>query len=195
VPEITITSQVPNGGGLNTMVATVTVTHFNSPIGEVDLQYEQSGTIGTTTSSAIQVTANVNGKAEASASFGVTESAFTMIASANADGSLQLTNEPATAAGTITLSNKCSFPVQFLFTPNDAATQIVTVAAGEELPISTAAQWTASGKVSTLNTGGWFDTLNDPQPSYDLATVGFNDANAVLTVVEGKDNYEIVVSD
>ena len=177
------------------MVATVTVTHFNSPIGEVDLQYEQSGTIGTTTSSAIQVTANVNGKAETSASFGVTESAFTMIASANADGSLQLTNEPATAAGTITFSNKCSFPVQFLFTPNDAATQTVTVAAGEELPISTAAQWTASGKVSTLNTGGWFDTLNDPQPSYDLATVGFNDANAVLTVVEGEDNYEIVVSD
>jgi hypothetical protein len=194
VPEITITSQVPNGDGLNTAVATVTVTHFDAAIGEVSLQYEESRTIGTTTSSAIHVTANVNGKAETSGSFGVAESAFTMIVSTNADSSLQLTKEPATAADTITLSNKCSFPVQFLFTPGDSATQTFMVAAGEELPISIAAQWKASGKVSSLNTGGWFGTLQSSPPSYDLAAVGFNNANAVLTVVEGDDNYEIVVS-
>ena len=195
VPEITIISQVPDVGSTDTSVVTVTVTHFNTPIGEVDLRYQESRTIGTTMSSAIQVTANVNGKTETSASFGVTESAFTMIASANADSSLQLTKEPATAADTITLSNKCSFPVQFLFTPDDAVTQTFMVTVGEELPISTAVQWKASGNVSMQNTVGWLKKLNPQGPPDDLPAVSFNNANAVLIVVQGKDNYEIVVSD
>lgn len=192
MPGVTITSQVANPSGEETAVVTVTVTHFNAPIGEVDLQHKESKTIGTTTSSAVQVTANVNGKTETSASVGVTESAFTMIAGASADSSLQLAKEPASATDTITLSNKCSFPVQFLFTPDDATTQTFMVPAGEELPISTAGQWKASGKVSIKTE--WFDALQDAPPPSDLAAVGFDNANALLTVVEGKDNYEIVVS-
>jgi len=173
--EITVTNTDEYG-------ATVTVTHWNTPIGHLTFDLKGTKTIGTTTSAAVKAAANVNGKDLATGSFGFTETAVTFVVSMSADGSLQLTKEPETAVDTITFSNKCSVPVQFQFTPDDAGTQIYEVPPGEELPLGTGMQWQAFG--SALD-----------NQSFSIPTVSFNDGNALLTVVRvAHDEYRIDVS-
>jgi len=166
---------------------TIIVSHWNTPIGKVTLQQDEKATIGTTTSAAVKAASNGNGKDVATGSFGFAETAVTFIVSTNADGSLQLTKEPETAADTITFSNKCSIPVEFLFTPDDAATQTFEVPPGEEFPLVTATQWQASGS------GIVSDTDNG---KFDLPAVAFNNGNALLTVIKlGHVEYEIEASE
>jgi len=134
------------------------------------------------TTGACTITAILDG-ASASTNIDITN-AIAVIAS-NSNG-LSLSKTEANApANTITLKNNCSEPVQFLFAPGDAPAQSYVVAANESLPINTAAQWKAQAYV----------TISGVVTDGATNAVGFNDANATVSiVVDANNNYSLEVT-
>ena len=171
--------------------ANLKVLHWNAGIGSAGLDSGETHTVGTTTAGSVQATAVVNGGQQTSGSFPYTESAFTIEVSANANDSLQLTKVAATAPDTIAFSNKCSFPVQFLFKPDDAPAQTYMVPAGETFSLSTALQWQVTGTLRDTN----LTKLANNHVDYPLAPISFNDPNATVTVVDtGNSTYVLQLS-
>jgi len=173
--EITINNQRPS---TTYYTARVVVKHWEATL--VDTNTDADGTVVVTTTGACTITA-ILGDDSASTAIDITNS-IAVIASGSNGLSKSEANEPA---NTITLRNNCTEPVQFLFAPGDAPAQTHVVPANESLPINTADQWTAQAYI----------TMKDVVTNGATNAVGFNDANATVSiVVDEKNNYSLEVT-
>lgn len=171
-------------GYSDTVTAELTLTHFNSPIASISLGAGKSTSVTTTTGCSVKAVSALASPTSASLTFDVGN--LTIQASENTDGSVLLTKIATTTANTITFSNQCSYVVQFLFTPDDGATQTYMVPPGGQFPMSTAEQWVLSGEVKDhreMDSGG-STTAHNP-----LTAIAFTNGGASFTVSYANDAY------
>jgi len=169
------------------------VLYWQAEIGDVEVDKGKTATINSPSLSATlqAIALTENPPPSISYSIEYVTSAQNMCVMQESNGTLKLYYNGGTTDNSLTLTNQCTFPVQFVLTI-DGPTQSWQVAPGQSLPIGVGNVFMAYARVHGY--------AGEPVGSngYDTPMVGFTNPNSWLTVEANSskgDKYHIMVTD